>query len=45
MQPAEREKIHNEGRGARYTALRCPVALVYSEGMTRLKRRVIESDN
>jgi predicted GIY-YIG superfamily endonuclease len=26
-----REKTHNEGRGGRYTALRRPVRLVYSE--------------
>ena len=29
--PAEREKVHNSGRGARYTAGRRPVVLVYSE--------------
>ena len=29
--PAEREKAHNAGRGARYTAGRRPVCLVYSE--------------
>ena len=29
--PREREKVHNSGRGARYTAGRRPVCLVYSE--------------
>jgi putative endonuclease len=29
--PTEREKAHNAGRGARYTAGRRPVCLVYSE--------------
>jgi putative endonuclease len=29
--PNEREKVHNSGRGARYTAGRRPVNLVYSE--------------
>ena len=29
--PGQREKVHNRGRGARYTASRRPVALVYSE--------------
>jgi len=29
--PAAREKVHNEGLGARYTRGRLPVALVYSE--------------
>jgi len=29
--PIEREKAHNAGRGARYTAGRRPVCLVYSE--------------
>jgi putative endonuclease len=29
--PHEREKVHNSGRGARYTAGRRPVSLVYSE--------------
>ena len=28
----ERERVHNEGRGARYTAGRLPVHAVYSEG-------------
>jgi predicted GIY-YIG superfamily endonuclease len=28
--PAAREKVHNEGRGARYTCGRRPVHLVYS---------------
>ena len=29
--PRAREKVHNSGRGARYTAGRLPVNLVYSE--------------
>ena len=29
--PRERERVHNSGRGARYTAGRRPVSLVYSE--------------
>ena len=29
--PHAREKVHNSGRGARYTAGRLPVNLVYSE--------------
>jgi putative endonuclease len=29
--PRAREKVHNRGRGARYTAGRLPVSLVYSE--------------
>jgi putative endonuclease len=29
--PRQREKVHNDGRGARYTAGRRPVCLVYSE--------------
>src|SRR4249920_3204191 len=29
--PHERERVHNSGRGARYTAGRRPVALVFSE--------------
>ena len=31
IDPLEREKVHNTGRGARYTASRLPVALIYSE--------------
>jgi putative endonuclease len=31
LDPVEREKTHNSGRGARYTAGRRPVALVYAE--------------
>ena len=30
--PQAREKVHNTGKGARYTAGRRPVRLVYSEG-------------
>jgi putative endonuclease len=29
--PEKREKAHNTGRGAKYTAQRRPVSLVYSE--------------
>ena len=29
---AEREAKHNEGKGARYTRMRRPVKIVYSEG-------------
>jgi len=29
--PEQRERVHNSGRGARYTASRLPVSLVYSE--------------
>ncbi|MGQ0694359.1 MAG: GIY-YIG nuclease family protein [Nitrospiraceae bacterium] len=29
--PETREKEHNTGRGARYTAIRRPVSLVYTE--------------
>ena len=32
LDPHEREKLHNAGRGAKYTAGRRPVSLVYSEG-------------
>ncbi len=31
LDPQEREKVHNAGRGARYTASRLPVSLIYSE--------------
>jgi putative endonuclease len=31
IDPHEREKMHNAGRGARYTASRLPVSLVYVE--------------
>jgi putative endonuclease len=31
IDPQEREKVHNAGRGARYTASRLPVSLIYSE--------------
>jgi len=34
--PQEREKVHNSGRGARYTAGRRPVCLVYSEAFESL---------
>jgi putative endonuclease len=29
--PRQREKVHNSGRGARYTSGRLPVTLTYSE--------------
>lgn len=32
----ERELVHNEGRGARYTACRLPVHVVYTEGFESL---------
>ena len=31
LDPRAREKVHNSGRGARYTSGRRPVVLVYSE--------------
>jgi putative endonuclease len=31
LDPAAREQLHNQGRGAKYTRSRRPVALVYSE--------------
>ncbi len=31
LDPREREKVHNAGRGAKYTAGRRPVSLVYAE--------------
>jgi putative endonuclease len=34
--PHERERVHNSGRGARYTAGRRPVALVYAEAFRSL---------
>jgi predicted GIY-YIG superfamily endonuclease len=34
--PRERERVHNSGRGARYTSGRRPVALVYSEAFRSL---------
>jgi predicted GIY-YIG superfamily endonuclease len=33
INPDEREKVHNRGRGARYTSGRRPVSLVYSEAL------------
>ena len=32
--PVERARVHNAGRGARYTSGRRPVALVHSESFT-----------
>ena len=34
--PQARERVHNSGRGARYTAGRRPVSLVYSEAFDSL---------
>lgn len=34
--PSEREKVHNSGHGAKYTAQRLPVSLVYSEACESL---------
>jgi putative endonuclease len=34
--PEQREQVHNAGRGARYTAGRRPVSLVYSEAFRSL---------
>jgi putative endonuclease len=34
--PAEREKVHNAGKGAKYTCGRRPVLLVYSESFSEL---------
>jgi len=34
--PRERAKVHNSGRGARYTSGRRPVCLVYSEAFESL---------
>jgi putative endonuclease len=34
--PAAREQVHNRGRGARYTAGRRPVRLVYSESFASI---------
>lgn len=34
--PQEREKVHNSGRGAKYTSVRRPVSLVYSEACESL---------
>ena len=31
VDPSNRVNVHNDGRGARYTACRRPVTLVYSE--------------
>ena len=36
--PKQREQVHNRGRGARYTASRLPVILVYSERCRSLSR-------
>jgi putative endonuclease len=31
LDPDAREKVHNSGKGAKYTASRLPVSLVYTE--------------
>ena len=33
VNPDERERVHNRGRGARYTSGRRPVSLVYTEAL------------
>jgi putative endonuclease len=38
LDPAGRERVHNSGRGAHYTASRLPVALVYAEGFETKSR-------
>ena len=38
--PNRREKIHNAGRGAKYTKQRSPVKLVYIEPVDKLILRV-----
>ncbi len=37
--PERRTKVHNTGRGAKYTARRLPVSLVYWEAMQITQRR------
>ena len=41
--PVARERVHNAGRGARYTSGRRPVALVYSESF-RLKSAALKRE-
>ena len=36
---ASREQIHNEGKGAKYTASRRPVHIVYAQDIPRQKAR------
>jgi putative endonuclease len=36
LDPHQRENVHNSGRGAKYTAGRSPVRLVYSEAFESL---------
>ncbi|MBI4401021.1 MAG: GIY-YIG nuclease family protein [Nitrospirae bacterium] len=38
--PKTREKEHNEGYGARYTAMRRPVRLIYTEALQSLEAAV-----
>ena len=42
IDPEERVKVHNKGRGAKYTKMRLPVKLVYTESqpdrVTAMKR-------
>jgi putative endonuclease len=37
---ASRERTHNDGHGARYTAERCPVRMVYAEECTSADKAV-----
>jgi len=41
--PRARERVHNRGRGAKYTAGRLPVALVYHEAF-RSKTRALSRE-
>ena len=36
--PRAREKVHNSGRGAKYTSGRRPVRLVYAQGFRTLSK-------
>ena len=36
LDPHAREKVHNSGKGAKYTSSRLPVSLVYTEEFTTL---------
>ena len=40
--PERRTQVHNSGRGAKYTAQRLPVSLVYS-GIVRVAQRGAEA--
>jgi putative endonuclease len=37
LDPQEREQVHNAGRGAKYTAGRRPVSLVYAEAFETVR--------